>query len=170
MDFSRLDEQAELFACDDLFIGLGTTMAQAGSPEAFRRVDLELPFQAAQLAHSAGATQVLLVSAMGADPGSRIFYNRTKGEAEQAVGEVGFEAVQLVRPSLLAGHRDEPRWGERLGLVALTLLRPLLIGPMAPLRPTPGTDVARALIAIAARRPPGVHVYGPEAIRAEARS
>jgi len=167
VDFSRLDEQAALFTCNDLFVCLGTTMAQAGSEEAFRSVDLELPFQAAQLAHAEGATQALLVSALGADPTSRIFYNRTKGEAERAVGEVGFEAVQIVRPSLLTGDREETRWGERIGLVALTLLRPLLVGPLARLRPTPAASVARTLVEIAARRPSGVHVYEPEDIQRE---
>ncbi|MEM6287054.1 MAG: NAD(P)H-binding protein, partial [Bacteroidota bacterium] len=100
VDFDRLAEQAALFACDDLVCALGTTMKQAGSEAAFQRVDLEIPFEAAQLAHRQGATQMLLVSALGADAGSRIFYNRTKGEAEDAVRSVGFEAVQILRPSL----------------------------------------------------------------------
>ena len=167
VDFSRLAEQADLFACDDLFVCLGTTMAQAGSEEAFRRVDLEIPFEAAQLAHSAGARQVLLVSALGADPDARIFYNRVKGEAERAVAEVGFEAVQTFRPSLLTGDRDEVRWSERVAEVALRALRPVLRGPLAALRPTPAASVARAMVEVAARRPSGVHVYGPEAIREE---
>lgn len=168
VDFDRLDEQAELFACDDLFCALGTTMKQAGSEEAFRRVDLEIPFEAAQLAHSQGATQILLVSALGADPGSRIFYNRTKGEAERAVEEVGFEAVQVLRPSLLTGDREETRLGERVGELALYLAAPVLVGPLRSLRPTPAEAVARALVALAAARPTGVHVYGPEEIRREA--
>ena len=166
VDFDRLDEQADLFTCDDLFCGLGTTMKQAGSEAAFRRVDLEIPFEAAQLAHSQGATQMLLVSALGADPDARIFYNRTKGEAEQAVQEVGFEAVQIVRPSLLTGDRDETRLGERIGELALYLAAPVLIGPLRKLRPTPAEAVAHALVEAAADRPTGVHVYGPEAIRA----
>lgn len=168
VDFDHLQDQAELFACDDLFCGLGTTMAQAGSKKAFRRVDLEIPVEAARLAHAAGARQMLLVSALGADPGSRIFYNRTKGEAERAVAQVGFEAVQILRPSLLTGDRDETRLGERVGGVILTALSPLLLGPLAALRPTPAEAVARALVETAAAAEPGVHVYGPEAIRARA--
>ncbi|WP_420456955.1 NAD-dependent epimerase/dehydratase family protein [Rubrivirga sp.] len=170
VDFDRLAEQAALFACDDLFCALGTTIKQAGSRAAFRRVDLELPFEAAQLAHSAGATQTLLVSALGADPDSRVFYNRTKGEAERAVASVGFEAVQIARPSLLAGDRAEVRWGERVALAVLSPLAPVLRGPLAALRPTEADDVARALVAVAAARPAGTHVYPPEAIREWARS
>ncbi len=169
VDFDHLADQAELFACDDVVCCLGTTMAQAGSEEAFRRVDLEIPFEAAQLAHSAGATQMLLVSALGANPASRIFYNRTKGEAERAIEEVGFEAVQILRPSLLTGDRDERRSGERIAELALYLAAPLLIGPLARLKPTPARAVAHALVDLAAARPTGVHVYGPKEIKARAR-
>ena len=168
VDFDRLAEQAELFACDDLFCCLGTTIRQAGSEAAFRRVDLEIPFEAAQLAASAGASQMLLVSALGADPRSRIFYNRTKGEAERAVGEVGLEALQILRPSLLTGDRDDVRWGERIGGAVLSVLRPVLVGPLSALRPTPAASVAGALVEIAAARPTGIHVYGPGAIRQRA--
>ena len=169
VDFDRLADQTALFACDDVVCVLGTTMKQAGSREAFRRVDLEIPFETAQLAHSAGAGQILLVSALGADPDSRVFYNRTKGEAERAVREVGFDAVQLFRPSLLTGDRDEVRWGERIGEAVLTPLGPLLRGPLSALRPTRADDVAAALVAVAAARPTGHHVYGPDAIRQWAR-
>lgn len=164
VDFDRLDEYADLFACDDLFCCLGTTMSQAGSKEAFRRVDLEIPTEAARLAVAGGAAQGLLVSALGADPGSRIFYNRTKGEAEGAFRDVGFEAVQLVRPSLLTGDREQTRRGEQVAEAVLSALRPALAGPLRRLRPTPAADVARALVAIAAAAPPGEHAYGPRTI------
>ena len=169
VDFDRLADRPELFRCDDLVCGLGTTIKAAGSQAAFRRVDLEIPFEAAQRAQSQGATQMLLVSAWGADPGSRVFYNRVKGEAERAVSEVGFEAVQILRPSLLAGDREEVRVGERVGLAVLGALRPVLRGPLSALRPTEARDVGRALVALAADRPAGVHRYGPDAIRERAR-
>ena len=168
VDFEHAEDYADLLACDDLFCCLGTTMKQAGSEAAFRHVDLEIPAEAARLAHARGATQMLLVSALGADPGSRIFYNRTKGEAEAAVQGVGFESVGLFRPSLLTGDRDEARLGERVGEVVLGAVSPLLIGPLSSLRPTPAEAVARALVAVAAERPAGVHVYGPREIKARA--
>lgn len=169
VDFDRLENHADLFAGDDLFCALGTTMKRAGSKDAFRRVDMEIPAEAARLAHAAGATQMLLVSALGADPDSRIFYNRTKGEAEAAVRDVGFEAVQIARPSLLAGDRDEDRLGERVGLAVLGTLRPVLRGPLSAFRPTEAEDVARALVDIAAERPAGIQVCEPDAIRQRAR-
>ena len=164
VDFDRLD--AGLLACDDLFCALGTTIRAAGSQAAFRRVDLDIPARVARLARDAGATQMLLVSSMGADVRSRIFYNRVKAEAEAAVASVGFEAVQTVRPSLLTGARDEARPGEKIGEAVLGLMRPLLVGPLRDLRPTAADDVAAALVAIAAARRPGANTYGPEAIRA----
>lgn len=166
VDMGRLADHAALLACDTLVCALGTTMKQAGSREAFRSVDVELPFQAAQLAHGGGATQVLLVSATGADEGSAFFYNRAKGEAERRVGEVGFETVQILRPSLLTGERDEVRVGERIGEAVLGALAPVLIGPLRALRPTPAAAVGRALAVLAARRPVGTHVYDAPAIRA----
>ena len=165
VDFSDLDAHADLFACDDLFCALGTTIKAAGSKEAFRHVDLELPAEAARRAHAAGATQMLLVSALGADPDSRIFYNRTKGEAEAAIETIGFEAVQIARPSLLDGDREEDRLGERIGLAVLGALSPVLRGPLSGLRPTLADDLAAALVAIGAGRPAGAHVYEPDAIR-----
>ncbi len=165
VDFDRLDDQAALFACDDLFCCLGTTRKAAGSDAAFQRVDLEIPVQAARLAEAAGAGQALIVSAWGADPDSRLLYSRTKGEVEEAVKAVGFEAVQILRPSLLAGDRDEVRWGERIGLAVGSLVAPLLRGPLSPLRPVEAERVARAMVEVAAVRPAGPHVYGPDALR-----
>lgn len=111
---------------------------------------------------------MLLVSSMGADASSRLFYNRTKGQAEAAVRGVGFTSVHLLRPSLLTGERATPRAGERAGEAVLGALRPLLVGPLRALRPTPADDVAAALVAYAAARAPGVHVHDAAAIRATA--
>ncbi len=169
VDFERLgDVDPDVWACDDVFCAIGTTIKQAGSQAAFRHVDLDIPAHAAQRAHAAGATQMLLVSAMGADAGSRIFYNRTKGQAEAAVRGVGFESVHILRPSLLTGDRAEERTGEKIGEAVLRIVNPLLVGPLKNLRPTPAEDVASALVAFAAEHAPGVHVHDPEQIRQRA--
>lgn len=169
VDFTRLDAvDPDVWVCDDVFCAIGTTIRQAGSHVAFRHVDLDIPASAATHAHAAGATQMLLVSAMGADAGSRIFYNRTKGQVEAAVRGVGFEAVHLLRPSLLTGDRTEARTGEQIGEAVLRLLNPVLVGPLKNLRPTPADDVAAALVGFAAERQPGVHVHDPEQIRQRA--
>lgn len=128
------------------FITLGTTMKKAGSPEAFRKVDLDLVFQAARNAKRCGARRCYVVSAIAADAKSRIFYNRVKGEAERALADVGFERLTIFRPSLLLGHRPESRPAEDMGQLAGRLLGPLMVGPLSRFRPVPAADVARAMV------------------------
>lgn len=131
-----------------VFIALGTTMKQAGSREAFRKVDLDLVLHAAKDAKRCGAKRCYVVSAIGADAGSRIFYNRVKGEAETALGDVGFERLTIFRPSLLLGHRPESRPAETMGQIAGRLVGPLMAGPLARFRPVLATDVAQAMVTV----------------------
>jgi uncharacterized protein YbjT (DUF2867 family) len=158
VEFDRLGEHAERFAVDDVFCCLGTTIRMAGSQEAFRKVDLVYPYEAARLAVEQGARQFLLVSAIGADPTSRVFYNRVKGEAELAVQGLPFSRVVVVRPSLLRGERAEFRLGERIAEVLATPLAPLLRGPLAKFRPVHGRTVAAALVRLALEDRPGIRV------------
>lgn len=115
VDFDALDRDPSLFAVDQVFCALGTTIKKAGSQAAFRRVDFEYPLQVAQLARAAGARHLLLVSALGADAGSSVFYNRVKGELEEAIRALGFPSLTIARPSLLEGDRTEVRPGEIIG-------------------------------------------------------
>lgn len=154
VDFDRLADSAALLAADDVFCCLGTTIRQAGSREAFRRVDIEYPASLARLAAEQGARQFLLVSAMGADADSRIFYNRVKGEAEAAVQRSFPHSVTIVRPSLLLGDRDELRPGEAIGKVAMQLAVPLMLGPLRKYRPVEARMVARAMLRLAAAPEP----------------
>ena len=149
VDFDALEGRAELCAVDDVYCCLGTTMAHAGSEVAFRRVDHDYPVQAAALAVAQGAEQYLLVSAVGADPQSRIFYNRVKGEAEAAVKRFPFSAVWVLRPSLLLGERTELRVGERLASAVSRPLSALLVGRFRRYRPILAEDVARAMVRLA---------------------
>jgi len=111
---------------EHVFCCLGTTMKLARSEQAFRRVDYDYPVALARAAKKGGATRLLVVSALGANPDSRIFYNRVKGEMEAAVAAAGVPRTIFFRPSLLTGHRDEFRLGERVGRVAGFVLGPLL--------------------------------------------
>ena len=107
-------------AVDEAFLALGTTIKVAGSQEAFRAVDYDANLSVARVLHAQGTGRLGLVSAMGADPRSRIFYNRTKGDLEQALAALGFAALVIARPSFLAGDREslgQPvRSGETLAL------------------------------------------------------
>ncbi|HET7464700.1 MAG TPA: NAD(P)H-binding protein [Longimicrobium sp.] len=165
-DFGRLGEAADAFAADDVFCCLGTTIRKAGSQEAFRRVDHDYVVSAAELARRQGATRFLLVTALGADPGSRVFYNRVKGEAERDVTALPFEGVALLRPSLILGERDERRSAEALAQKAAPLLSPLLFGPLRKYRAIPARAVARAMVRLARERFSGVRVVESDEIAA----
>ncbi|MGA0558908.1 oxidoreductase [Larkinella sp. VNQ87] len=115
-----------LIRADDIFCCLGTTMKKAGSREAFRKVDYHYPLDVAKQALVNQARQFLLVSSMGANPGSSIFYNRVKGELERDLTALHFPALLIFRPSLLLGDRKEYRLGERIGEGLMKLFNPLI--------------------------------------------
>ncbi|QTD46511.1 NAD(P)H-binding protein [Ottowia testudinis] len=144
---------------DEAYVALGTTIKQAGSQAAFRAVDFDAVVNTARAAHAAGASRLGIVSAMGADPASRVFYNRVKGEMEQAVRAVGITATVFARPSLLEGDRSTlqqpPRAGERWLQAAMRVLRPVT---PANLRAIAARDVALGLIDATRAQGPGVQV------------
>ena len=158
-ELDRLEEVRLKLIADDVYCCLGTTMAQAGSKEAFFRVDFLYVVQLAALAASNFAAQFMVVSSMGADAESGIYYSRVKGEMEAAVRQTPFRAIHIFRPSLLLGKRAQPRLGERLGAVGLRLLRPMLRGPLLKYRPVPGTAVAAAMLQAAEDDGGGVRVH-----------
>lgn len=149
-----------------LFICLGTTIAQAGSQPAFRAVDLDAVLKVARAARAAGASHCAVVSALGADAHSRVFYNRVKGEMEQALMALGFERLVIARPSLLLGERGglgQPirrgeAWRERLGRA----LRPLI---PARWRPIAASRVAGAMARALALPGPAVQILESDALQ-----
>ena len=158
VDFDHLKHAAVFPKADAVLCALGTTMRQAGSQQRFREVDYGYPLAAARLALAQGARHFLLVSALGADARSRVFYNRVKGELEAAVSALGYRSVTIARPSLLLGDREEFRLGERI----LTPFAFLIPGR---LRPVKATAVAAALVDAAVRDEAGVRVIESEEIR-----
>ncbi len=121
IDFDRLAEQSDALRADDVFCCLGTTMKQAGSQKAFYKVDFEYPLQIAKITRALGARQYLLVTALGANKKSSIYYNRVKGGIEEAVGSQDFESYHIFRPSFLQGDRIENRPGEQATTAFLKL-------------------------------------------------
>src|SRR5919197_4128869 len=109
VEFDHLAEHAELFRVTHVLSALGTTLRQAGSKTRFRQVDYDYTLAVARLGVEHGARHFLLVSSLGADSGSRIFYSRVKGELEDAVLRLPYRSITIVRPSLLLGERGEPR-------------------------------------------------------------
>jgi len=159
IDFERPDASAPLLQGDALVCALGTTMKQAGSEAAFRRVDHDYPVALGRVARAAGTHHYLLVSAVGADPGSRVFYNRVKGETEADIRKLGFPRVTIARPSLLLGARAELRLGEVLGRIACILAPPRW-------RPVHARQVAACLVEALLRQAPGVEVLENRRLRA----
>lgn len=157
VDFERLDDAPPVSA-DAACCALGTTIGAAGSQEAFRRVDVDYAVAFARFALRGGARRFVLVSSVGADAGSRNFYLRVKGEVEEALRALAFEALTILRPGLLLGQRDESRPAEAVARVVAPLFNPLLIGPLAQYRAVRADDVAAAAVAAATRGDQGVRV------------
>ena len=132
--------------CDDIFCCLGTTIGKAGSQQAFRRVDHDYPLALARFGKAAGAQQFLMVSSLGADSKSSVFYSRVKGETEHDVVMSGLPKVVFMRPSLLIGERQERRTGEIIGAIAGRFIGPLLVGSLRKYRPILADDVAAAML------------------------
>jgi uncharacterized protein YbjT (DUF2867 family) len=150
---------AQAGAIDDVYIALGTTIKVAGSEAAFRAVDFDLVVAIARAARAAGARRLAVVSALGADGASRIFYNRVKGEMEDAVAALGYDAVVIARPSLLLGDRAGLGQPTRRGEVwAARLLGPMLPLVPATVRPIAAATVAAALVAALDAAQPGTRV------------
>ncbi|MFN5360566.1 MAG: oxidoreductase [Bacteroidota bacterium] len=156
MDWEKLDAPVP---ADDVFCCLGTTIKKAGSQEAFRRVDYEYPLHLAELQLEGGSQQFLLVSAIGADASSSIFYSRVKGELEDALKKLGYKSLNIFQPSFIAGPRKEKRVGERIGLAIFSFISPLFIGPLKKYAPIPAEHIARAMYRSAQKNIVGCTIY-----------
>ena len=168
LDLGAVEAVADLPHADDVFCCLGTTIRQAGSQEAFRRVDHDYVASLARAGRRLGANQFLLVSAIGADPESSVFYSRVKGETEIDVRKVPYRAIQIFRPSLLLGERSAFRLGERVAMIAAPVLSLALLGPLRRYKPIHAHTVARAMVRVAREAPRGPNVFEYDAMIASA--
>lgn len=155
-DLSTLSEQYDRLTADDVFCCLGTTIKQAGSKEAFRKVDYDYPLELARLTKNQGAEQYLIITALGSDAKSGIFYNRVKGEVEKVIEEIGFQSYHIFRPSLLLGERLEKRAGEGAATVVYTAL-----GFLIPLKykAIDSVKVARGMLHFAKQNSHGTFIH-----------
>jgi len=165
VDFSDLGKIGADLRCDDAFCCLGTTIKRAGSRAAFRAVDHTAVLAFAWLAQRNGAERFFVVSSLGANAQSRIFYNRVKGETEEALEVLGFRTLAIFRPSLLLGPRPKPRLGERIGAAILWVAEPLMVGGLRKYRSIPAEVVARAMVRCSFGRPgQGVLIFPSDEI------
>lgn len=156
IDFDEMHQAADELHADDVYCCLGTTIKKAGSQEAFRKVDFDYPVALAKIALQQGAKQFLLVSALGSDKNSSIFYNKVKGDTEEEIMAVGFQTVHIFRPSLLLGNRIEKRRGEKLLIGVARILRPVLPKKY---RGIEVTKVAAAMVKNARLRDSGIFYH-----------
>lgn len=161
VNFDALASDEPWWKVDSVICTLGTTIRAAGSQAAFRRVDHGYPLTVATLAHRHGATCFALNSARGADPESRIFYSRIKGEVERDIERIGFRSLTIVRPGLIGGERAEKRTGEHIASLVLGALAPVLPRRF---RINPASHIAEALVSAALAGKPGKHVVFSEVL------
>jgi uncharacterized protein YbjT (DUF2867 family) len=166
VDFEALAAELAGLSVTHVFCCLGTTAAKAGSDAAFRRVDHDYPLELGRAAIQAHAKAFLLVSSVGADAHSGIFYSRVKGETEAALRDLGLPALHIFRPSLLLGQRSEYRSGEQLSAALMKPLSKLMLGPLRKYRPVEAERVAQAMVNAALSSPKhgGAAVYEGEQI------
>jgi uncharacterized protein YbjT (DUF2867 family) len=166
VDFNKLSSAGgDVGPVDHAFCALGTTIRRAGSKEAFRRVDHDYVVAFAQLAKALGAQQLVVVSSLGADPGTRNFYLRVKGQTERDLQSLGLPRLVVLRPSLLTGDRTEFRPAERISQLLLGLTSPLLVGKLGRIRPVSDQQVAAAMLRSVKEDGPATQVIESEDIR-----
>jgi uncharacterized protein YbjT (DUF2867 family) len=158
-DYSNLEGIADYLNHADVFCALGTTIKIAKTQEAFRKVDYEYPLQLAKLAQTNTANQFLVVTAMGANAQSKIFYSKVKGQLEDSLKLLGLAALHIFHPSLLLGDRKVVRRGERIGSIISKGLSVFLVGSLSKYKPIHVNAVARGMIQAAQYEAIGTQVY-----------
>ena len=153
------DVPAAVFCC------VGTTQRRAGSTEAFQRVDREVPIALARWAAVCDAQCFVGISSVDARASARSIYLKTKGEMERGVAAAGVGSTYLLRPSLLAGGRDEYRLAERVGNRVLAVLEPVMLGRLRKYRAVHTKTVARAMLACADQHASGVHIIESDVVQ-----
>jgi uncharacterized protein YbjT (DUF2867 family) len=160
VNFGELDSHHELFEnVDDVFCCLGTTIKKAKSRMAMKKVDVDYPVMIGKLARAMGATQYLVVSSLGADPNSLVWYSKMKGMLEKELKGLSYDSLQIFRPSLLLGQRNEYRFGETIAASIYPVMTPILVGCLKKYRAIPGKDVAFAMYQAAKSPKKGTTIY-----------
>ena len=164
-NFNKPEESLDNIQAEDIYNCLGTTMKNAGSKEEFYKVDFSYPIEIARILKSNGGEIFLNVSALGANKNSVIFYNRVKGELEEALWETGFHALVNFRPSLLLGDRKEKRTAEDIAKKTYKVLDKIFVGPLKKYSAIKAKTVARAMFEMAKRKPQGLTILESDKIK-----
>jgi uncharacterized protein YbjT (DUF2867 family) len=168
VDFSDTESfKLAIEGSDAVFCAVGTTQKKVkGDRAAYRKVDYDIPVNAARFCAETGCQKFLLVSSVGADGRSNNFYLKLKGEVEEAVQKLSIRSISIFRPSVLLGHRLESRPAERIGQVLMQAFSFFLVGSLRKYKPVRGADVAAAMVNAAKKNVEGKFVYEHEEIKA----
>lgn len=165
LNFDKLQDHAEALKAQVYICCLGSTIKKAGSQEAFRKVDYDYVVNFAKVAEQNKAQKLLVISAMGANANSGVFYNRVKGEMEKSLRELNIPQIEIFRPSLILGDRKEHRAGEDIAQHLSPYLNPLLVGPLKKYRAIKAIDIAKAMAIATLNFQPGFHIYESDQIQ-----
>jgi uncharacterized protein YbjT (DUF2867 family) len=164
VDFDQLSQYAHEIKGDVVFCCLGTTSKKTPDKTQYKKIDHQYPVDAGWIAYTNGASQYHLISALGANIKSRIFYSRLKGEVEHDLKTIPFKSIHIYRPSLLDGFRKEHRSGERFMISVMRILNPLLIGPLRKYRSIKAETVAGAMLKKSLEDQRGVFIHPSDEI------
>ena len=148
-DILELEKFKKDFIANEVFCCIGTTAKKTPDKILYKKIDFGIPVTAAKLSKANGIPTFLVVSALGANATSSIFYNKTKGKMEQAVLLEKIEKTHILQPSIIGGNRKEQRIGEKIGLAVFKLFQPLFFGKLKKYRITEAEDIAQAMIILA---------------------
>ena len=148
-DLTDMYQFEEDFKADELFCCIGTTKSKTPNKEVYKKIDYGIPKNAAELGKRNGVKTFIVISALGADSGSSVFYNRTKGEMEQAVLKAGITKTHILQPSLIGGEREEKRLGEWIFKRIFKILNVVMIGPLKKYRSIKPDTIAKAMVWLA---------------------
>lgn len=155
-NFENTGQLAAQLKADHVFCAMGTTIARAGSQAAFKVADYQIPLQVATLALQNGAQKFILVSSLGADARSAVFYSRVKGELEEALKKLNYGTLIILRPSILLGNRREKRTGEAIGRFVAEKFSFLFAGPLKKYKGTPAGVLGNLMVKLALEKNSGV--------------
>lgn len=160
----ELEQYKNEFIADEVYCCIGTTAKKTPDKSLYRKIDFGIPAAAAKLCKKNNIHTFLVVSAMGAHPKSKIFYNKTKGEMELAVFSEKIPNTYILRPSFIGGKRDEKRLGEKMGIAFAKFIQPLLQGRLKKYRLIEAETIAQAMIYLANTKP-GIQIVPSDKIQ-----
>lgn len=165
LDFDKMSAYKEHLKAEIFICCLGSTIKKAGSQEAFEKVDYDYVMQWAKIAEECNAKKFIVISAMGADADSKIFYNRVKGRMEQDLKKLNIPQIEIFRPSLILGERNEKRTGEDIAQKMAPVMNALLWGPLRKYRAIRHSAIAKAMAVAALNYHEGRFTYESDHIQ-----